>query len=73
MYCYILNILYLLYVCVRCMFWNLLIFVFRWMYNGLLIRVLIFLLYIVYVDILYGILFVYNYGKYNLLFLFINM
>lgn len=55
------------------MFWNLLIFVFRWMYNGLLIRVLIFLLYIVYVDILYGILFVYNYGKYNLLFLFINM
>lgn len=45
----------------------------RWMYNGLLTRVLTFLLYIVHVDTLYGISFAHNYGKHNLLSLFINM
>lgn len=57
------------------MFWNLSTFVStcRWMYNGLLTRVLTFLLYIVHVDTLYGISFAHNYGKHNLLSLFINM
>lgn len=67
------NTLYLLYACVRCMFWNLSTFVSRWMYNVLLTRVLTFLLYIVHVDTLYGISFAHNYGKHNLLSLFINM
>lgn len=75
MHCQIWNSLYmyLLYACVRCMFCYLSTFVSRWMYNGLLTRVLTFLLYIVHVDTLYGISFAHHYGKHNLLSLFINM